>query len=199
MKAFTYKKYGTSEVLQQSEVAIPKPRPNEILIKVAALSLNPAEWHKLRASLWVLRLSTGLFKPKNQILGADVAGVVTEVGSNVRSFKVGDKVLGRNYSGGLATYTCVEANKAAKIPKDVLFEHAAAIPLAAVTALMALQHQGQIQPKQQVLINGASGGIGTFAVQLAKFFQAEVTGVCSGKNWPLVRSLGANKVIDYEY
>ncbi|OJJ22467.1 hypothetical protein BKI52_07235 [marine bacterium AO1-C] len=196
-KAFVYKKYGSPEVLKLEQVAMPQPQPHEVLIKVAALSLNPAEWHTMRAALWMLRLKNGLFKPKHPILGADVAGKVVAVGAQVHSLKVGDQVFGRNFKGGIATHTCLDENKAAKIPQKLNFEEAAATPLASITALVALR-KGHIQAGQQVLINGASGGIGTFAIQLAKHYNAVITGVCSGQNSELVHSLGANRVIDYQ-
>lgn len=199
MKAFAYRKYGApSDVLQLEEFPKPLPKENQVLIKVNAWSLNPAEWHRLRASIWMLRLSNGLWAPKQPILGADVAGVVVAVGGKVRSFKVGDRVMGRNFSVGLAEYACLAEGKTALIPKAISFEEAAATPLAATTALIALRDKGQLQPGQRVLINGASGGIGTFAVQLAKYFGADVTAVCSGKNVALVQSLGAEDVINYE-
>lgn len=199
MKAFAYKKYGTpTDVLILEDYPKPVPKENEVLIKVIAWSLNPAEWHQLRASIWMLRLSNGLWAPKQPILGADVAGVVVAVGGKVRSFTVGDRVMGRNFSVGLAEYACLAEGKTALIPEAISFEEAAAIPLAANTALIALRDKGQVEADQRVLINGASGGIGTFAVQLAKHFGAAVTAVCSGKNEGLVRSLGAEEVIDYE-
>ncbi len=199
MKAFAYRKYGTpTDVLSLEEYPKPVPKENEVLIKVNAWSLNPAEWHRLRASIWMLRLSNGLWAPKQPILGADVAGVVVAVGGKVCSFKVGDRVMGRNFSVGLAEYACLAEGKTALIPEAISFEEAATIPLAATTALIALRDKGQIQTGQRVLINGASGGIGTFAVQLAKHFGAAVTAVCSGKNEALVRLLGSEEVIDYE-
>ena len=197
MKAYTYKKYGGPEVLNIEELPKPTPSNNEVLIEVKALSLNPAEWHQLKASIWLLRLKNGLFSPRQQILGADVAGVIVEVGKDVKSLSVGDKVFGRNFSGGIAEFTCLKEDKAAKIPNNITFEQAAAIPLASNTALYALKHMGKVQPNDRVLINGASGGIGTYLVQLARYFGAEVTAVCSEKNAKVVKSLGAAEVIDY--
>lgn len=197
MKAFIYEKYGSPDVLELREVPEPEPKADEIKINVAALSINPAELHLMRATIWMLRLQYGLTKPKKPILGADVAGTVVAVGKEVTNFKVGDKILGRTYDYGLAEYSVVKASKAAIKPKSLDFETAAAIPLAAVTALVA-HRKADIQANQNVLINGASGGIGTFAVQLAKHSNATVTGVCSAKNSEFVRSLGASQVIDYK-
>lgn len=197
MKAFIYQKYGSPDLLELKEVFKPVPKDEEILIEVEAISLNPAEWHQLRGSIWLIRLSNGLLKPRKPILGADIAGIVEAVGKNVTSFKVGDRVFGRNTEGGLAEYACLAENQAALIPDDLSFESAAATPLAAITALIGLKDKGKIQSGQHVLINGASGGIGTFAVQLAKYFGATVTGVCSGRNAQLLKSLGADHLIDY--
>jgi NADPH:quinone reductase-like Zn-dependent oxidoreductase len=198
MKAYTYHTYGPPDVLKLEEVDVPKPRANEICIQTRALSINPSEWHKLTASFWMLRLSTGLSQPKQPIPGADVAGTVVGLGENVTRFKKGDRVFGRSLSGGLAEYCCIDQLAAALIPDDVAYEQAASLPLAAVTALIALRDKGQVKANQEVLINGASGGIGTFAVQLAKYCQANVTGVCSTDNIDLVKSLGADDVIDYK-
>jgi NADPH:quinone reductase-like Zn-dependent oxidoreductase len=190
MKAYYYYQYGTPEVLRLEEVEIPQPRNNELLIQLKALSINPAEWHKLTASFWLLRLSTGLFRPKNPGLGADVAGTVVAVGKNVTKFREGDRVFGRGLSGGLAEYCCLDESVVAKIPDHLPYEQAA--------ALIALRDKGQVKAGQKVLINGASGGIGTFALQLAKYFKAHVTGVCSTDNVALVKSLGADEVVDYK-
>jgi NADPH:quinone reductase-like Zn-dependent oxidoreductase len=197
MKAYTYQKYGSPEVLELKEVFKPTPKDNEIQIKVEAISLNPAEWHQLRGAIWLIRLSNGLLKPGKPVLGADIAGRVEAVGKKVRSFQVGDRVFGRNTEGGFAEFACLEENQAALIPEKVSYKTAAASPLATITALIGMRDKGNIQAGQKVLINGASGGIGSFAVQLAKYFGATVTGVCSGKNAKLVRSLGAGQVIDY--
>ena len=198
MKVFAYDTYGTPEVLQLDEIEIPKPKDTEILVQTRALSINPSEWHKLTASFWLLRLSSGLLKPKNRILGADVAGQVVSVGKNVTQFKKGDRVFGRNPLGSLAEYCCIGKSAVAFIPGHMSDAHAAALPLAMVTALIALRDKGQIKANQKVLINGASGGIGTFAVQLAKNFKTHVTGVCSTDNINLVKSIGADTVIDYK-
>ena len=197
MKAFGYQKYGSPDHLLLMELPQPEARENEVLIRVHALSLNPAEWHQLVGKIWVVRLAFGLFAPRRPVMGADIAGEVVAVGSKVQNFKVGDRVFGRNDTGGLAEYSCLEADKAALIPAALSYEQAAALPLASCTALAALRDKGQIQAGEDILINGASGGIGTFAVPLAKHFGARVTGVCSGKNRDLAQSLGADAVIDY--
>ena len=200
MKAIVYTKYGPPDVLQLKEVAKPTPKDNEILIKVFAASVNPLDWHLLRATPLLVRLTEGLLKPNKEILGADVAGRVEAVGRNVKQFQSGDEVFGNIFAYGLgafAEYVSVPENLLVLKPANLTFEEAAAVPVAAVTALQGLRDKGQIQPGQKVLINGASGGVGTFAVQIAKSFRAEVTGVCSTRNLGMVRSIGANKVIDY--
>lgn len=197
MNAFQYKHYGSPKELKLVEIKQPIPKPNEVLIKIKAISLNPADWHMLRASIWLVRLSTGLIKPKNTILGADISGYVEAIGSEVKSFKIGDKVFGRNLKGGFAEFGCIHQNRVAHMPKTFSFIDAAAIPLASITALIGLRNKGEIKREQRVLINGASGGIGTFAIQLAKYFGAQVTAVCSSKNIDLVYTLGADFVIDY--
>ena len=201
MKAIVYTEYGPPDVLQLKEVGKPSPNDNEVLIKVHAASVNPLDWHLLRATPFLVRLTEGLLKPKKEILGADVAGRVEEVGKNVKQFQTGDEVLGDFFVdvlGGFAEYVCVPEDAALiKKPTNLTFEEAAAVPVAAVTALQGLRDKGQIQPGQKVLINGASGGVGTFAVQIAKSFGAEVTGVCSTRNLDMVRSIGADHVIDY--
>ncbi|MCH8877652.1 MAG: NAD(P)-dependent alcohol dehydrogenase [Chloroflexi bacterium] len=201
MKAIVYTEYGPPDVLQLKEVGKPSPKDNEVLIKVHAASVNPLDWHLLRATPFLVRLTEGLLKPKKEILGADVAGRVEEVGKNVKQFQTGDEVLGDffvNGLGGFAEYVCVPEDAAlVQKPTNLTFEEAAAVPVAAVTALQGLRDKGQVQPGQKVLINGASGGVGTFAVQIAKSFGAEVTGVCSTRNLDMVRSIGADHVIDY--
>ena len=201
MKAIVYTKYGPPEVLQLKEVEKPTPKDEEVLVKVHAASLNAADWHILRADPFLIRLmGGGLLKPKNTILGADIAGRVEAVGGNVKQFKPGDDLFGdiseRGW-GGFAEYVCAGENALVLKPANISFEEAAAVPLAAVTALQGIRHKGEIQPGQKVLINGASGGVGTFAVQIAKSFGAEVTGVCSTRNLDMVRSIGADQVIDY--
>ena len=200
MKAIVYTKYGSPDVLQLKEVEKPTPKDNEVLVKVHAASANPADWHLMRAEPFLARLENGLLKPKNTKLGADIAGRVEAVGRNVTQFQVGDEVFGGmplNELGGFAEYVCAPEELLALKPAKLTFEQAAAVPLAAFTALQGLRDKGQIQPGQKVLINGASGGVGTFAVQIAKSFGTEVTGVCSTRNLDMVRSIGADHVIDY--
>ena len=190
MKAIVYKEYGPPDVLQLKEVDKPTPKDDEVLVKVQAASVNPGDWHALRGTPFLQRLESGFSKPKNTILGADVAGRVEAVGENVQSFQPGDEVYGDLYwcgFGAFAEYVGVPENAVALKPANMTFEEAAAVPQAAFTALHALRDQGQVQPGQKVLINGASGGVGTFAVQIAKSFGAEVTGVCSTQNLDMVR------------
>ena len=201
MKAIVYTTYGSPDVLELKEIEKPTPKANEVLVRVHAASANPADWHLMRGEPFLARFANGLLKPKNTRLGADVAGRVEAVGSNVTQLHVGDLVFGElplNALGSFAEYvTAPEALLAVK-PAQLTCEQAAAVPLAAFTALQGLRDKGKLQPGQKVLINGASGGVGTFAVQIAKAFgAAEVTGVCSTRNLDLVRSLGADQVIDY--
>lgn len=201
MKAIVCTKYGPPEVLQLTEVAKPTPKPDEVLIKVHAASVNMYDWHLLTADIFLVRLmGQGLLKPKKPIPGVDIAGRIEAVGSNVKQFQTGDDVYGdisACENGGFAEYVAVPERAVALKPANLSFEEAAALPMAAVTALQGLRDQGQIQAGQKVLINGASGGVGTFAVQLAKAFGAEVTAVCSTRNVELARTLGADHVIDY--
>jgi len=201
MKAIVYIKYGPPEVLELKEVEKPTPKDNEVLVKVHAASVNYADWGLLRGKPFLIRLMEfGLLKPKNKILGADVAGWVEAVGRNVKQFQSGDEVFGDLSAcgwGGFAEYVSAPENALALKPANISFEEAAAVPLAAVTALQGIRDKGQIQPGQKVLINGASGGVGTFAVQIAKSFGAEVTAVCSTRNLDMARSIGADQVIDY--
>ena len=200
MKAIVYEKYGPPEVLQLKEVARPAPKENEVLIKVHAASVNWADWHNLRADPFLVRLAAGLLKPNKKILGFDVAGRVEAVGENAIKFQPGDEVFGNIYpygGGAFAEYVSVPEKGLVMKPVQMTFEEAAAVPVAALTALQGLRDQGQIQPGSKVLINGASGGVGTFAVQIAKALEAEVTGVCSTKNIDMVCSLGADQVFDY--
>jgi NADPH:quinone reductase-like Zn-dependent oxidoreductase len=198
MKAFNYYQYGTPEVLQLEEVPIPQSKPTEVLIQIHALSLNPAEWHLLTASFRLLRLSAGWSAPKKPNLGADVAGTVVEVGSEVTRFQKGDRVFGRGWTGCLAEYSCLEESALASIPEGLSDEQAAATALAGVTALIALRNKGKLQAGEHVLIHGASGGIGTFVIQLAKQMGAQVTGVCSTPNIELIQSLGVDTSVDYK-
>ncbi len=197
MKAVIYEEYGGPEVFQVREVERPSPKENEVLIKVHCTSINPFEWHHMRGKPLFSRLTTGLFKPKYSILGMDVAGMVEEVGSDVSQFKVGDAVFGYSDYGGLAEYACIKEEKTLLKPEALSFAEVAAIPMAGLTALQSLKNVVQTQPGQTVLINGSSGGVGTYAVQIAKCFGMKVTGVCSTKNVELVKSLGADQVVDY--
>ncbi|MCJ7485851.1 MAG: NAD(P)-dependent alcohol dehydrogenase [Candidatus Aminicenantes bacterium] len=198
MKAIVYTRFGPPDVLQLREVEKPCPKDNEILIKVHAASANAYDWRHLRADPFLMRLmGAGLLRPKHKILGADMAGRVESVGANVKQFQPGDEVFGDGGYGGFAEYACVDETRFVLKPADLTFEEAAAVPMAALTALQALRDKGLIQAGQKVLINGASGGVGTFAVQIAKSFDTEVTGVCSTSKMDLVRSIGADHVIDY--
>ena len=200
MKAIVYTHYGSPEVLQFKEVAKPTPRDNEVLVHVHAASVNAADLHFLRADPFLMRLWSGLLKPKHAILGAAIAGRVEAVGRNVKQLQPGDEIFGdlTKYGlGAFAEYVCAREDAVALKPANVTFEQAAAVPLAAVTALQGLRAKGQIQLGQQVLIYGAGGGVGTFAVQIAKAFGARVTAVCSTRNVDMVRSMGADHVIDY--
>jgi NADPH:quinone reductase-like Zn-dependent oxidoreductase len=199
MKAIIFEKYGSPEVLQLKEVPKPRPKDNEVLIKVHAASVNPLDWHVMRGSPFIARLSFGLRKPKHPILGADVSGVVEAVGKNVKEFKPGDEVFGDLFStglGALAEYACTTEKNLVLKPSNLSFEEAAAVPIASLTALQSMK--GIIQPDQKVLVNGASGGVGTFTVQIAKSYGADVTGVCSTTNLNLVYSIGADKAVDYK-
>lgn len=197
MRAIVFETYGSPDVLQLKEIAKPTPKENQVFIKVQAAGTNPLDWHKLRADPFFVRFSDGLLKPKNNRLGADVAGVVEAVGSGVTSFKSGDAVFGEGGGGSFAEYVCVPERVLAHKPENVSFAEAAAVPVAALTALQALRDSGKVQAGQSVLINGASGGVGTFMVQLAKFYGGVVTAVSSTRNLELVKSLGADHVIDY--
>jgi NADPH:quinone reductase-like Zn-dependent oxidoreductase len=198
MKAIFSTKYGPPEVLQLKEVEKPVPKENEVLVKVFAASVNPADWHMIRGEPKFARLTFGLSKPKNIIPGIDIAGKVEAVGKNVKEFRPGDEVFGDcGWGGAFAEFVCVPENRLVPKPANISFEEAATIFVAGITALQGLRDKGKVQTGQKVLINGASGGVGTFAVQLAKYFSAEVTGVCSTRNLDLVSSIGADKVIDY--
>jgi NADPH:quinone reductase-like Zn-dependent oxidoreductase len=200
MKAMVYHTYGSPDVLHLEDVPTPVPQDDEILVKVVAASVAAGDWHLLRADPFPVRFMYGLLKPKHTILGADVAGLVEAVGRNVTQFQPGDAVFGdlsRSGFGAFAEYVAAPEHAFARKPARSTFAEAASVPVSAVTALLGLRDQGQIQPGQKVLINGASGGVGTFAVQIAKSFGAEVTAVCSTGKMELVRSIGADHVIDY--
>jgi len=200
MKAIVNERYGTPDIMQIKEIPKPVPAENEVLVKIHASSVNAADWHLLTADIFLVRLAMGLFSPKHKILGADIAGKVETAGKNVKQFKTGDEVFGDialHGFGGFAEYVSVPENALALKPANLSFEEAAAAPLAGITALQGLRDVGQIQPGQKVLINGASGGVGTYAVQIAKAFGAEVTAVCSSRNLETARKIGADHVIDY--
>jgi NADPH:quinone reductase-like Zn-dependent oxidoreductase len=197
MKAIVYKKYGSPDVLQLREIDRPVVKDDELLVRIRAASLNPYDWHFMTGLPYLGRLQFGLLKPKSNGLGADLAGQVEAVGTNVTRFRPGDEVYGEVAAGAFAEYVCVSEDSAVPKPANLTFEQAAAVPMGALTALQGLRDHGRIEQGQQVLINGASGGVGTFAIQIAKSFGAEVTGVCSTRNEDLVRSIGADRVIDY--
>jgi NADPH:quinone reductase-like Zn-dependent oxidoreductase len=200
MKAFIYERYGPPETLRMAEVDKPSPEAGAVLVKVLAVSVNAADWHVLRGKPLFSRATLGLLRPKHQILGVDVAGRVEAVGGGVTGFKAGDEVyanlLDHGY-GGFADYVSAPVDVMSLKPANLSFEEAAAVPMAATTALQGLGRHGDLQPTQKVLINGATGGVGSFAVQLAKASGAEVTAVTSTPNLELVRSLGADHVLDY--
>ena len=197
MKAIVYCDYGTADVLRLEDIEKPVPADDELLVRVRAAAVNPLDWHYIRGTPYIMRLGTGLRKPAVIRLGVDFAGTVEAVGRNVTQFKPGDDVFGGR-TGALAEYVTVRESRAV-VPKpaNLSFEQGATVGIAAITALQGLRDMGQVKPGQKVLINGASGGVGTFAVQIAKSFGAHVTGVCSTRNVDMVRSLGADEVIDY--
>ena len=196
MKAIQFTEYGSPDVLQLKEVEKPTPKENQVLVKVHAASANALDWHMMRGSPFLVRLGGGLRNPKDPRLGADIAGQVEAVGAAVTEFQPGDEVFGV-CAGGFAEYACTPAKNLVLKPSNLSFEAAAAVPVAALTAVQGLRDKGHIQARQKVLINGAGGGVGTFAVQIAKTFGAEVTAVCGTHNLEMVRSLGADHVIDY--
>ena len=196
MKAVVQCEYGPPGILQVREIEKPTPDDTQLLVRVHAVSVNPLDGHQLRGG-WALRPFTGMRKPKNTRIGVDYAGVVEAVGKNVTQYKVGDEVFGGS-AGSLAQYVCAKADRGVALkPAAVSFEQAGAVPIAGVTALQGLRDYGHVHAGSRVLINGASGGVGTFAVQIAKALGAEVTGVCSTHNLAMVKSLGADRVIDY--
>ena len=197
MKAIIYHEYGSPNNLALGNIEISAVKESEVLVKIHASSLNWLDWHFLTGTPLLARIMAGLFRPKYQVLGIDLAGRVEAVGANVTRIKVGDEVFGSTTHGCFAEYVSAAAEEVVSKPTNISFEEAAAVPGAAIPALQALRDHGQVQPGQKVLINGASGGLGTFAVQIAKAMEAEVTGVCSSKNLDMVRSIGADQVIDY--
>ena len=201
MKAIVHERYGSPDVLQLKEITRPTPKRNEVLVRVHAASVNAGDWHLMRGKPLLMRLmGFGLLKPKDKILGADIAGRVEAIGADVKQFKPGDEVFGdlaKCGQGAFAEYVSVPESALALKPGNVSFEQAASAPRAGVVALQALRDRGHIRAGQKVLINGASGGVGTFAVQIAKLFGAEVTGVCSTRNLDKVLSIGADHVVDY--
>jgi NADPH:quinone reductase-like Zn-dependent oxidoreductase len=196
MKAAVFTRYGPPDVVQITDVEKPVPKDDEVLIKVRAASVNAGDWHIMRGTPYLLRVMVGLRKPKITRLGMDVAGQVEAVGRNVTQFKPGDEVFGA-CRGAFAEYACTSESSLVTKPNNVTFEQAGSVPVAALTALQGLRNKGQIQPGQKILINGAAGGVGTFAVQIAKWFGADVTGVCSTRNVEMVGSIGADRVVDY--
>jgi NADPH:quinone reductase-like Zn-dependent oxidoreductase len=197
VKAYAYRCYGPPEVLELINIVKPTPAADEVLVRVKAASVNPLDWHYMRGSPYLMRLGSGLGRPKDSRIGVDFSGTVEAVGANVTKFAPGDEVFGRR-SGAFAEYVVVPEDRALALkPENVTFEQAASVPIAALTALQALRDKGNLEAGQKVLINGASGGVGTFAVQIATSMGAEVTGVCSTRNVEMVRSLGADHVIDY--
>lgn len=200
MKAFIVRSYGSPDVLDLQDVDKPEPADDEVLVRVRATSVNPYDWHGMRGEPVVARLligELGLRRPKLRILGCDMAGQVEATGRNVTAFRPGDDVFALLVQGGFAEYVCVREDLLAPKPANLTYEQAAAVPMAALTALLSLREAGRLQAGQKVLVNGAAGGVGTFAVQIARAFGASVTGVCSGRNTDLVRSLGADEVVDY--
>jgi NADPH:quinone reductase-like Zn-dependent oxidoreductase len=199
MKAITKYRYGGPEVLQMEEVDKPSVQEGQLLVKVHANSANPADWHIMRGAPFFARFSFGLTKPNTPILGADFAGVVEEVGANVTDFKVGDRVFGESLKGGaFAEYTSVAAKACGIMPDNASFEQMACVPIAGITALQELVNHGKLQKGDSVLINGSTGGVGHFAVQIAKAYGATVTAVCSSKSADFAKQLGADNVIAYD-
>jgi NADPH:quinone reductase-like Zn-dependent oxidoreductase len=196
MRAIVYTEYGPPDVLQLTEVATPTPKDDEVLIGIRAASVNPLDWHFMRGTPYVVRATAGWRKPRVTRLGVDVAGQVEAVGKNVTQFQPGDAVFGV-CRGAFAEYVCASEGAVVLKPANVTFEQAAAVPVAALSALQGLRDKGRIRGGQRVLINGAAGGVGTFAVQIARAFGADVTGVCSTGNMDMVRSIGAHHVLDY--
>ena len=196
MKAIVYDEYGSPDVAELRDVEMPVVGDDDVLVRVRAASVNPLDWHFLKGTPYLLRMQAGLRAPKNSRLGVDLAGEVEAVGENITEFKAGDEVFGGS-TGSFAEYVCASEKEIALKPTEVSFEQAAAVTIAAITALQALRDSGSLEAGQTVLFNGASGGVGSFAVQIAKALGAEVTGVCSTRNMAMVESIGADHVIDY--
>ncbi|NKB38218.1 MAG: zinc-binding dehydrogenase [Gammaproteobacteria bacterium] len=198
MQAIDYQCYGSPDVIRQIDSIRPVAKDGEIQIKVHAAAVNPYDWHYLRGSPYIMRLLSGIGSPKDNRLGVDFSGTVTALGPGVKNFKIGDGVIGAS-SGAFAEYLTMNENRGVvKKPENITFQQAASVPIAAITALQALRDKGQLRAGQKVLINGASGGVGTFAVQIAKAMGAQVSGVCSSRNVEMVKSIGADYVIDYK-
>jgi NADPH:quinone reductase-like Zn-dependent oxidoreductase len=200
VKAIVRDSYGSPDILELTDIDKPEPADDEVLVRVHAASVNPADWHILRGAPYIARMQFGLRKPKDRVLGCDVAGHIEAVGKDVTMLQPGEEIFGSPFMHGLgafAEWVCISEDLLAPKPATLSFEQAAAVPLAALTALQGLRDYGRIEPGHKVLIIGASGGVGTFAVQIAKSFGAEVSGVCSTRNVEMVRSIGADHVIDY--
>ena len=198
MQAIVYQRYGSPDVLELQDIPTPTPTEGQVLLRVHVASVNPYDWHFLRGTPSFIRPFIGMRRPKFPRLGADVAGVVEAVGAKAAPFKAGDAVFG-TAKGSFAEYACAAASQLALKPQEISFEQAACLPIAGVTALQGLRDKGKVETGKTVLINGAAGGVGTFAVQIAKSFGARVTGVCSARNVELLRSIGADEVIDYNH
>jgi NADPH:quinone reductase-like Zn-dependent oxidoreductase len=197
MKGITHRCYGSADLLRYEDIVKPTPAEHEVLVRVRAASVNPLDWHEMEGKPYMVRMDDGFGKPDSPKFGVDFAGTVEAVGKSVTRFKPGDEVFGGKF-GAFAEYVAVPEDHAIALkPTNVTFEQAASVPIAAITALQALRDRGHVHAGQKVLVNGASGGVGTFAVQIAKSFGAEVTGVCSTRNVAMVRLLGADRVIDY--
>lgn len=196
MRAVIHRRYGSPDVLELAELAKPEPAPDEVVVRTRAASVNPLDWHFMRGTPAAVRLVTGLVRPRDGRLGRDVAGVVETVGSQVTAFQEGEEVFGAA-RGALAEFVAARADRLVRKPGKISFEQAAAVPVAALTALQGLRDKAGLRPQQKVLVIGAAGGVGTFAVQIAKAFGAAVTGVCSTRNVEMVASIGAERVVDY--
>lgn len=197
MRAVIQDRYGPPSVLELREVAVPQPSRGDVLVKVGAASVHPGDYFVMTGEPYMVRLAFGLRRPRHGIPGRDLAGVVVAVGNDVTEFRPGDVVFGWSPAGTLAEYACVPGHHLVTVPSNLSVVEAATVPTSGLTALQAMRKIANVQPGQTVLITGASGGVGSFAVQIAKTFGAEVTGVCSTRNVDLVRSLGADHVVDY--